>query len=528
MGSITSAQSVYEPISYSVYKFLERLEGKSIIQYNSNLLPLTRIEISDLLQKADSNQTELTQLEKEELQFYEAEFGYELNKNEAAKETTLFSKDNYNRFRIFSYQDKAFSLSIDPILGWDQYWVKDIPNFHRRNGLRAYGYIRDNFGFSLQWYDNLEEGDKFDFSKAFTPERGVNWRDNIDYSMLNAAFNYDWSWGRISLQKEYLEWGSGQNGKLILSDKAPSFPMIKLDINPVDWFSFSYFNGWLQSGIVDSNSIRKTLVEGRINKYDIPRFIVSHMFTFRPLKNLSISLGESVIYSDKIEPIYLIPFMFFRLADYYLSSDANSGDNVQLFADIFYVNDFLNTKFYSTIFIDEFSIDAILESKDGPSAVGYTFGFKSIDPIIPNSSFNLEYTRINPFVYMNSNDAQLYSSHGYELGHWIGSNSDQVFVQYTQGILRSLYITLWGEYTRKGQEELPEEQYLLPYPDFLYGDRLTQKRFGFKINYEPIHLLNVNLGYTYSEILDEAQNRFPDLNLGSSNRLSLSVIYGLR
>jgi len=487
------------------------------------------MEIAELLQKADSNQTQLTQLEKEELQFFKSEYGFELSKKEAEKETTVFSKDNYNRFRVFSYQDKDFSLNIDPILGWEQYWIKDIPNSHRRNGFRGYGYIKENFGYSLQWYDNLEEGDKFDFSKSFTPERGVNWRDNTDYSMLNAAFNYDWSWGRISFQKEYLEWGSGTNGKLILSDKAPSFPMIKLDINPVDWFSFSYFHGWLHSGIVDSNSIRETLVEGRTNKYDIPKFIASHMFTFRPLKNLTISLGESVVYSDKIEPIYLIPFMFFRLADHYLwDKETNSGDNAQLFADFFYVNDFLNTKFYSTIFIDELSIDAILESKDGPSAVGYTFGFKSIDLLFGNSSFTFEYTRLNPFLYMNSNNAHLYSSHGYELGHWIGSNSDQIFTQYTQGILRGLYLTLWGEYTRKGQEELPEEQYELPYPDFLYGDRLTQTRFGFEISYEPIHMLNINFSYTYSEIQDEAQNRFPDLQLGSSNRLSLSIMYGLR
>jgi hypothetical protein len=312
---------------------------------------------------------------------------------------------------------------------------------------------------------------------------------------VKGGINYSWDFGSVGLQKEFLQWGSGRGGQLILSDKAPSFPYIRLEVNPADWLSFTYIHGFLQSGVIDSNSIRKTLVARRESYNDIPKYMASHMVSFNILENLRLSVGESIVYSEKVEPLYLIPVMFFRLADHYLSRRyVNTGDNAQLFADAYYKNYYLRTKFYSTVFIDELSITSLLEGKK-LNAIAYTLGAMTTDPVIKNSSLTLEYSRLNPFVYMNSNDVQLYTSHTYQLGHWIGSNADQIYISYSQRILRGLELTVTGEYIRRGKDELPEEQYRLPYPEFLYGGRTEYKAVYVKAAYEVMHDLFTRIEY---------------------------------
>ncbi len=185
----------------------------------------------------------------------------------------------------------------------------------------------------------------------------------------------------------------------------------------------------------------------------------------------------------------LIPVMFFRLADHYLSSSgSNTGDNAQLFADASYRIQPIKTKVYGSVFIDELSLESVFDGNN-LSSLGYTVGAEFSDLIIPNSSFVVEYSLLQPFVYTNSDDAQTYSSHTYQLGHWIGSNADMIYGSYSQNILRGLSLKLSAWYFRKGQTELPEQQYELPYPPTLYGERRNDFNITLSCRWQPIHNL---------------------------------------
>jgi hypothetical protein len=127
---------------------------------------------------------------------------------------------------------------------------------------------------------------------------------------------------------------------------------------------------------------------------------------------------------------------------------------------------------------------------------------------------------------MNSDDAQTYKSHNYQMGHWIGSNSDIFYISYRQNILRGLEIKISGWYFRKGQTEKPEQQYELPYPSTLYGARRTDKNATFAIKWQPVHNLFVEGYYQYSNISDEEEGRTPDFMIGANNNIGLSVYYG--
>lgn len=524
------SQVISEPSSSRVYDLLNRLAIKGIIRFDDEMKPLSRVELLNKL--LEVNLAKVSQLEGEEIKYYKKEFALELMLLEENSEnfSQFFKFTEKKGFRFFLFKDNEFVFNVDPILGLKvQNRFYELQT-HRWNGLQFYGYVDKNWAFNFYFRDNEEQGSKIDKSKWFSVERGINISQStsksFQYVDVRGQISYSWENGNITLAKEYLEWGSGISGKLILSEKAPSFPFIKLELTPISWLKFVYFHGWLHSALIDSSSVRKTLVNKRDSFSQIEKFIAAHMISFYPFSNLSISVGESIIYSDHIEFLYFIPVLFFRAADHYLSRDSsNSGDNAQLFFNAVYKNYDIKTKFYSTLFIDELSITNLFKGRN-LSAIGFTLGINMVDPIIENSELNVEYTRLNPFVYMNSNDAQLFTSHDYQLGHWIGSNADQFYAEYNQSFLRGLRLKVFGEYIRKGQKELPEEQYKLPYPRFLYGNQLRLTNFGLKLRYDFFHNLFSELSYIYSNTSDEEIGRIPAYQLGKKYSFGVSLGYG--
>ncbi|MCF8414010.1 MAG: capsule assembly Wzi family protein [Melioribacteraceae bacterium] len=509
LAGVTFAQVVHLSSDNGVQPFLKNLGVKGVLEFSDNIKPFSRIEIAEYLLLAEKNKNRFTDLEKEELLYWKDEFYEELsflNDDSIQTSYSFLGRRDSSRLNLFHYSDQLFSLTVNPILGF-RFGMEDKNSFsHLWNGGSVYGYIGENIGFSLNFRDNFEKGQFRDRDKIFSRETGINppdillADDQLDYSEVRAELNYSWDWGYISLGKNFSEWGSGNDGKIILSKKAPSFASIKLVIQPVDWLYFQYMHGWLHSAIVDSGSIRTTSVENRLSYSQIEKYIAAHIFRIRPISNLNVSIGESVIYSGKPEFIYMIPVMFFRLADHYLQDrNSNSGDNAQLFADINYKFVDYNFELYGSVFIDELSLRGANPFTSGQSAVAFTFGTFIVDPYFKNTSITLEYSRLNPFVYMNSDDAQVFTSHNYQLGHWIGNNADELYFSIKTRITREIKINLWGDYIRKGSGILPQQQYELPYPDFLYGDVKDQFDVGFNANYEFYHDFIFGFDFKYSK-----------------------------
>lgn len=281
------AQTVYEPVNSDLYPLLERLFIKGAIEYHSEIKPIPRKEIAEYLLKALANKELLTKIDIEEIDFYLKDFADEVS---FISDTVHFklprvefcTPGQTGRFRFFNYRDSTFTFNFDPILGFEGASMWSSSFTHRWNGFEFYGYIPDGWGYSLDFRDNLETGKNIIDERRNTPVPGVNISkeddNSIQFSQVNAEVNYNWSIGNLSIGKYYLNLGSGKAGQIILSDKAPSFPLVRLDIRPVKWLSFIYFHGWLKSNIPDSSTYRYTSVEGRESISDIPKYIASHAF----------------------------------------------------------------------------------------------------------------------------------------------------------------------------------------------------------------------------------------------------------
>lgn len=536
--SLLVAQTNYEPVSSSVYTFLERMSGKGLIQLNEEIKPFSRQYLARRIQNLElkiQNEKEanikISKIEHEELEFYIREFAAELKKlefdlleYESHHKLIDLGYDNlgfdkFNRFRLYSYESDQFGIFADPILSYEYHSVEEGNWWSYSNGIKLHGYLGNNVGFDLQFYDNHPRGDGIDFDRIFTPETGYEFDvvkgDGLDYDRLNANLNFSWEFITLSLSKDFNYYGSGEDGKLILSDKAPSFPSLKIEVYPTDWLKFSYIHGSLHSQVLDSSTFRFSPHRNHIST--VEKYFVSHMLSITPYTFLNFSFGESVIYSDKFEPIYLIPIAFFRFADHYLTDPDENAGNAQLFGSFWYKNYWLKTKFYGSIFIDELTT----YEEDYPEAVGYNIGLKSIDPLIPESELVVEYTRINPFVYFHADSAQTYWNYGYEMGHWIGSNADEIFVSFRKRILRGLNLDFWYRYIRKGSEEDFEEPRYQSTQNFLWGDKTYYKFYGIKAAYEITH------GF-FATLLYENANIQSDHNSSSKNsNFTFTLKYGI-
>jgi len=532
------AQVVYEPLYKDVYSFLTRLSTKGIIEYNDEIRPLSRMYIAEKLLEAGESQSNLTAIEKEELEFYKKDYYLEfrmMTQDDQSKNLNYVGYDPASRLRAFSYSDELFKFNLSPVLGYEIGSIDKEKSTHLWNGVYTYGYISDVLGVSFDFRDNTETGNTIDKFKKFTPVTGVNARsdnnlinypaDKIEYSEAKGVIATNWSWGTFAVGKEFFEWGYGESGLLVLSQKAPSFPFIRLDINPADWFGFNYIHAWLSSDVIDSTSFYYTSTDAVQFSYR-EKYIASHSIFIRPVKGLKFSLGESIVYSDKLEIPYLIPVMFFRLADHYLSRHSNAaGANAQIFFSVSSRNQIKNTHLYGTLLIDEIVIGGLFNSSKERNQIGFNIGASVVDIPIDNLTLTAEYTKIYPFVYTHFIQTQTYQSASYNLGNWMGNNNDQVYGSLKYRFIRRLEAELWARYIRKGGQGKPKDQYEQPQPPFLFGLRTNYTYFGVNVKYEFIHELFVRFRFQNMKVSQELENfSFEDKNISEFN---FAVYYGM-
>ena len=489
-----TAQTTYEDPHRSVYGFLSRLSAKGIADFSDHITPVSRKHIAEQLISIRPRLDELHPVEREEYDFYLREYGFD-SPDTSSLGFQYAGKDYAGRYRLFSYHSDLFSLALDPVLALS-YSSRNEKDFHsRRNGFTFIGMLGKHIGFSFSFSDNMEKGSGRDRFRRFTSEPGIVTTkydsSSFEFSDIRASLTYDWSWGSITAAKDYFTWGYGESGKLVMSDKAPTFPYIRLDISPAPWLQFNYIHAWLSSSVLDSSRFYPTTIDYKKREVYHKKYLASHTITVTPIKGLSIFAGESVVYSDELELAYLIPVMFFRAADHFLSDENNSaGSNAQLFAGISSRNHLPNTHLYSSLFIDELSIAGLTDETKRRNQIGYSFGGSVYDLAGSRTSVTLEYTRLLPYAYSHYISTTDYESNNYPLGDWIGQNADRIYASVAFYPLRGLQAKGYYQYIRKGGEGNPIEQQLGPDPDFLSaGPIIRFTEWGFGLTYEPVHTL---------------------------------------
>jgi hypothetical protein len=209
------------------------------------------------------------------------------------------------------------------------------------------------------------------------------------------------------------------------------------------------------------------------------------------MPGLKIAVGESIVYSDKLDPGFLLPINLFKFYDNNRSNYLiNAGSNGQYFLQVNSRNQIKNTHLYASTFIDEIRVSEILSKKNNRNQLGYTIGGSVTDMLLSYLTLGSEYTRVNPFVYNNLVPAQTYKQYNSSLGDWMGSNFDRItfFAKYTPIPKLKLYARY--QKIRKGAEGSIFQQYAVhPMPSFLFDLQKNRSDIFFQMNYEIINNL---------------------------------------
>ena len=519
--AVSRAQVVFEPINSGVYSFLGRLATEQIISVNDEVKPYTRVKIGRMLLEAESKTNMLNKVQREELAFFEEEFAHEMNLTD-------------ERWFLYKYSDTLFNFRLSPFAGYGISTTGDQSGHTRWWGFSTYAEVSDWLGASFSYKDIGQFGGNIDVKKDFTPERGyyinAQPKDGIEFSDVTGSINFNWKWGSISLIKDNIQWGHGKFGQLIFSDKVESYPQIRLYFNPAKWIRFYYMHGWLNSLVIDSAATYYSHFESVkpvVHKQYYSKFVAGNLLSITPVEDLDVSVGNSVIYSGNLRPEMFIPFLYYKVMDH--NTGRNEDDaNGQIFFDVSSRN-LKGFQFYSTLFIDGFSITKTLNNNYRDNELGYTFGMTKVNFPLDNLDITLEYSRLNPFVYEHKYQTEDFKHINFYLGHWLGQNADQIKFQFNYKPMRELEIIGSFEKLRKaGLSDINAEySSKIQPPSFMWGP--LRKDYNFKIEgkWEPYHDAVFDIYYNYSSISDQQKNRTPAFLLGDINSAGITVSYGL-
>jgi hypothetical protein len=529
-------QVVYQHVSdESIYEFLKEMSTIKAVDLNDVALPLSRKQISRYLIEVAKRDSTLNRRQRAELSFMMQEYIKEADGykgfdffGKGLKRGSMFPlRRRQRRHDMIFYRDSLFTLTVNPILGAEGWYTGGSFYYQRRIGASVQSYIGKHLGFYADLRDYSESINLSD--PAFLNLRmGANYK-GTDFSEMRGGFIVSNKWGSIGVVKDNVVWGSSYNGSNILSGRTPSFPMIRLTLNPVKWFSFEYLHGWLVSDVIDSTASYMQS-NGELRTVFRDKYIAANLWTFRPMKRLYFTFGNSIVYSDKFNPVYLIPFLFYKSVDHTLNSTGSNhnfrGQNSQMFINLV-SRQLKYTELYLSVFVDEMSISNMFNSQKQSNHISLKMGTRVSLPWKINTSIVIEYTRTNPVAYRHFFDVSTYSSNSYGLGHYLGENAQEIYAALWVKPVPRFRVKADMTYILKGPGSTYERGSDGKGIPFMSSTELSRLSGRLTVAYEIVQSLSVTATYGYlKENGPLAGTTLPNVVYASPHTIGFSVGYG--
>lgn len=533
---ITWAQNIPVSLSYTkVYDFIDELIMDGVVTNQTAIRPYTRNQIADMLTQAQRADSLLSNRQQNELKFYLNEFALE---NDLMVDNFVQYTDR-RTFSLsladpqFSYKslNNMFKMRIRPILGGDvmlskkgaiiqRWWGAEIQMDIAKH-LSIWGSLRDN-----SWNGNWLNTDYFpaDYARingarihygasqqtpALSNIPGVQYKEATyggDFSDSKGGINlYSW-WGSIGIQRENIRWGDSYHSSNILSGRNPAVPMITLQLTPCKWFQFDYFHAWLVSNVLDSTYYyleNTTNGNASLKNYrSYNKFMAANMFTFTPIKHLSISLGNSIVYAEQsLQVAYLIPIAFYKSLDHLLTKGVRTqNQNSQVFASIS-VRPINHLQLYGSFFLDEVKFSRFKLSEPENNPISYLVGFNWSGWPIDGLSLKGEFMRSYIACYTHSIDVLTWASNSYNMGHYMGDNAQSIYAELAYRPVRGLLLKL--SYTN----DMKYNSY--SYLRYNISETIAQKPFD--------HCIYRNDEIRFDGIYEAHPNMYLRLSIGYNN-----------
>ncbi len=476
-NGLLMAQHIPVPLTQvRLYDFIDELLTDGVITRQSAVRPYTRDQVSNMLLEAQAADSLLNRRQKKDLAFYLNEFA--LERDTMVNNYVQYTDHSTYNLSLadpqFSYrtQNSQFKMRLRPILGANvtvgkkgallqRWWGAELQMDIAKH-LSIWGSLRDN-SWNGNWLSksyfpddaSRMRGARIHYGAsqeqpALTPMAGVQYKEASyggDFSDSKGGISlYAW-WGSIGIQRENIQWGDAYHASNILSGRAPAAPMITLQLTPCKWFQFDYFHAWLVSNVVDSSYYyleNSTKPNTPITNYrPMNKFMAANMFTFTPIKQLSFSLGNSIVYAEQsIQAAYFIPIAFYKSLDHLLTKGiASQNQNSQAFASLS-VRPVEHLHLYGSFYLDEFALKRLKPSNKENNPISYLVGFNWSGWPIRGLSLKGEFMRSYIACYTHSIDALTWTSNSYNLGHYMGDNAQSIYAELAYRPVRGLLLKM--------------------------------------------------------------------------------------
>ncbi|MBN1154774.1 hypothetical protein JXB12_07625 [candidate division KSB1 bacterium] len=431
---ISHAQSINIPLDHWAYDYIERLETLGLYRgLLTKSYPLTRSDMAHFLAHIDSTATDhLSDADLNVFEQLKGEFHQELSR------LGVTSKTRYHERHLLTWEQGDNSINVDgefeqllDVKRGDQYSETERTSFTTLGGI-VRGQFGDHFNFYIRARNSLEQGTDL-IEETFDPRYGTPKTisgGNVYSDEAWAYMTYQRDWFQMEFGRDRIKWGPGKRGSLMLSKENPLFEILKLSFT-FDKFRFISFHGSLHSGAAT-------------------KYMAGHRLEFKVFPWLFVSGSETVIYGNRdIEPSYLNPLMPYHVAEHHLGDRDNNtmGFDMTIYP-------LSHHKIYGELFLDDFTTAENPFTYYG-NKFAFLIGHQWADPLgLSDLNLSWEYARIEPYVYTHKDSVNTYQNYNQSIGHWLGPNSDDLFIILDYRINRDIRMALITERTRHGEGDL--------------------------------------------------------------------------
>jgi hypothetical protein len=493
--------SINVPLDSWIYPAISRLETLQAFEGNStialNTKPLTRYEITSLIDTALSN------LQKGKVELKQADLLLmEKLAKEFHAELLVLNLDNLN---------PESTLKIEP------YFTQKMNLFYPENinleklnllselGAKISATTSENTALYLNVLAHTEGEPLFQLQikQAYInlnlPSFKITISDSLSFlpdSMVISNFS-------LQVGRDYMRWGPGYQGSLTISDNSAAFDMLKY------------------SGTIDLNNSGESIAKISFTKFfslldtlnEQNRYFSGQRLEYRPTPTLTLGLTETAIISQESSILFLNPLPFIPpyyatwwIAGMFEPQEVNC--NVALDAEI---NLTQKIKLYGEWMVDDFIFTPW--NNPFPNRTGFLAGAYFADPLgSGNTDFRIEYTHINNYVYFPRYSWQDYLYQGEYIGHSLGPDADQLYLELTHNLSDRLNLSLSYNQERHGEGQigrpLPSDPAIANENIFLSGIIEKQRAYQAKLSYT----ISPQWEFSVSAIWENIKNK--DNNIG--------------